>query len=493
MKKQIRTKLSIRSQNLKTSYPLVALIPALVFLVYFPTFSNGFVYDDHGQLVNNPYVRSFEHLKSIFATSVWFPVDKEPLSYYRPFHLTTYLLVYKAFGMSAIAFHLVNILLHCFCVLAVWKVSLYYLEKTPAFLASMLFAVHPINVESVAWIAGTPGLLCGAFLLLAFLLYLRGYLFWSLLPFACALLSKEYALLFPSLVCLDHYLFRRESNKRIISWIFAALIPIGTYLILRFQAMGSLINDSGLHAGTLEQILAAVTFSGFYIGKLVLPIELNAYYDYRIPIQLHQALVGISVLAIFCLIVFILRRNRTVLIGAGWFILLLLPALVLIGVSPPFFAERYMYIPAPGFLILVSALPLQKVRTPVLTVAIIVFGIITFIRTQVWHDDMTLWADTVVKSPNSGTAHFNLATTYLSLGNCHDAISEYERVINLDPTYTRAYYNLAACQINTRQYFEAEQNFRLFLAQYPKNDEIRREAELKIRQIEMFKAFRQLQ
>ena len=200
-------------------YQVVALLLLLALLPYANTLTAGFVYDDFPQVVDNPYILSFSHLREIFFSNVWsFQGAQGTTNYYRPIMTLGYLLCFKVFGLLPFGFHLANILLHTSVVCLLFFLTRRLFQSASlALLSAALFALHPIHTESVAWIAGVTDLELTLFYLLAFWAYVRfanlpprkAPLRFSLLLilFALALLSKEQALTLPLLATFyEHYL-----------------------------------------------------------------------------------------------------------------------------------------------------------------------------------------------------------------------------------------------------------------------------------------------
>ena len=161
--------------SLRPDVALLALLLVLAVLPYASTLANSFVYDDFPQLVENPYVRGFRHLREIFTTTVWsFQGAQGVTNYYRPLMTFGYLVCYQIFGPLPFGFHLANVLLHAAVVCLLFGVTRrVFGDPLPAFLAAALFALHPVHTESVAWVAAVPDIELTFFYLLAFWFFLR--------------------------------------------------------------------------------------------------------------------------------------------------------------------------------------------------------------------------------------------------------------------------------------------------------------------------------
>ena len=199
---------------------ILALV-ALAALPYFNSLRNGFVYDDLDQVVANPYIRDFHHLREIFTSSVWsFMGDfRGATNYYRPAMSLGYLFCYQVFGPDARGFHLANFLANLGVVLLVFLVTLrMFRSPAVALVAASLFALHPIHSEAVDWIAAITELELALFYLLTFEFFLVSgraagkcsarFQIAMAGSFALALLSKEQALTLPLLATLYEHFFR---------------------------------------------------------------------------------------------------------------------------------------------------------------------------------------------------------------------------------------------------------------------------------------------
>ena len=245
-----------RRSILWTNALLLAFLVALAVLPYLNTLHNLFVYDDTNQVVNNPYLKGFHHLKEIFTTPVWsFEGGDYPRNYYRPLMSFGYLLCYQLFGPRPLAFHLVNLLLNLLVVLLMFFVAWrMFNDRLLAFVAAGLFAVHPIHTESVDWIAAITDIELALFYLLTFWFFLglskvrgRRLIFSHLLmavSFALALLAKEPAVTLVVLATLYEHCCREDrketSPQTKLSRYGTLWLVALVYLIVRIHFVGGL-------------------------------------------------------------------------------------------------------------------------------------------------------------------------------------------------------------------------------------------------------------
>jgi protein O-mannosyl-transferase len=462
------------------------LYPALLVLAAFVSFSPallaGFVYDDHFEIEGNPYIKDFSHLKTLLTKETWYFSPGTNSNNYRPVHMLTYLLVHSFFGLSPLAFHIMHLLLNIGCVLFLWRIFLKLVDDFHAFLGSLLFAVHPVHVEPVVWIGGTADLLLGFFIFLSFLFYLRGNLFPSLIAFAFAAWSKEPALMFPAIIIFDYILFRRHSLRFTGIWLVISGIIAALYLATRMYAMNTLLRPTQAATGFVQQCFKGAVWAGLYISKLIAPITLNAFYFYTLNPKL--IIFSISILLVTILLAIFFRKNKLFLFGIFWFFVFIFPALMVANVSPVGFAERYLYVPSAGFAMAIVSFRMKPLVAKALIAACVVMSLICFLRSPVWHDDLTLWTDTIQKSPDAPIVNYNLATAYLKQKDYAAAAKLYQRVVTLDSTKAEAYYNLALCNHSLGNDEEAIRNLKLFLNNWKGDQRQRSEALKRLNQLE---------
>ncbi len=467
---------------------LLIIILLVSFAVYFNALFNNFVYDDLTQVLENPWIKSIRYIPNIFSSSVWSFKSAETISnYYRPMMHMIYMFNYHVFGLRPWGFHLVNILFHAGISVLVFIIFSMLLrqsrtENAPSsfpqkegfigglfsapFIAALLFAVHPIHTESVTWIAGLPDLSFTFFYLLAFYLYARygsqfkaGYLL-SVVSFSLAVFSKETALTLPFILIAYDYACRRgEGNlfhylKRYIAYLAVG----GIYLILRIHALGGLA-PRVRHFELTGYQYAINVFPLFrdYLGKLLFPVNLNAFYVLH-PISSLSGMKGILSLAITLLfiaisIISLIKKKGVVFLGLLFILVPLLPVLYIPGVGENTFTERYLYLPSFGFAVIASLLVISAVnaikRPVVVAVALFlvvgIYSIGTIKRNTVWKDEYTLFTDTTRKSPDSAQAHARLGKALLDKGLLDQAIEQYKISLSLNPINPGALNNLGNC------------------------------------------------
>lgn len=463
--------------SLKKPQQLLIIIAILLSCaVYFNTLSNGFVYDDIPQVVRNPWIRDVQSLPEIFSTNVW-AFQGISTNYYRPLLHISYLMSYHLFGLSPWGFHLVNIMLHAGVTALVFLISssLFRMDSPQAppvsrylpFIAAMLFAVHPIHTEVVAWVGGVTDLVFTLFTLLSLYFYIlsseragqrKGLRAFSVASFFLAALAKEPAVTLPCILAAYDYSYRREALrpvdylKRYSPYLGAAAV----YVILRVNALGGFAPVRRYsELGLTDYLINVFPLFRQYLQKLLLPIHLNAYHVFS-PISSFwepNGLLSLAVTTAFAVAVLLaMKKNRPVFFALALVLLPLLPSLYIPGAGENTFAERYLYLPSFGFVLLIALL-VERVASqrlnwsvPLTVALILVTGLYahgTVQRNTVWKDDESLWRDVVEKSPGSAVAHYNLASALNSRGLVDGAIEEYQTAIRIQPAAV-AYTGLGA-------------------------------------------------
>jgi len=458
----------------------------LAFLPYANTLFNAFVYDDSFQVVGNPYAHSFKYLRQIFSTTVWsFQGAQGVSNYYRPMMTLGYLLTYQIAGLVPFPFHLANILLDAVVVWLVFAILRRLSGDRVALIAAGLFALHPIHTESIAWIAGVTDLELAVFYLAAFFLYIKlpeaKNIFWTrtamCVSFALALLSKEQAMTLPVLAMLYEYFYREDrsatSAKEKFSryaalWIVAALyLAVRTAVIGGFAAVVMRPNLSWYQTG-----LSAVALIGQYIGKLIWPARLSAFYLFHASEHFTDAkvllgLVGILFSAI--LFAWLWRRAHIVSFALVWIFLPLGPVLNAQWMPAGVFGERYLYLSSFGFCWLVAwsavmvwngsvpAIPKFAARAvpALLCVFALLYGAKTVSRNRVWREEGTLFHDMIASQGDVSFIRSDLGTIDFNRGNLELAEREWLDALTTAPNNTHALDSLAMLRQMQHRYLEA--------------------------------------
>lgn len=446
--------------------PVVLIILASGW-VYFPSFSFGFTnWDDPTYVKDNPLIRDFSWagFKKLFTVFL--------SGNYHPFVLVSYWMEMKWGGGDPGLFHKLNWILHAANSILIYLIlSRHFSGKFAALAGALLFAVHPLHVESVAWITERKDVLYGFFLLLSLWVYQfskpekwDAFYFTAILLFIASGLSKGQAvILVPALILFDYLqgrdLFSRIYILRIIPFVLLAL-GIGILAVYAQQNQANVRIQTGY--GLMEQVLIGFQGIWFYTSRTLYAYSLSAFYPYPsiaegIPSDLYiKALGGITVITITILLYF---KERKIFIGLALFLITLFPVLQFLPVGNAIMADRYYYIPAFGLCMVLASLIQQFAANWNENRAKgILFIVLLFIifqtwsarqRMAVWKDSFTLWQNVIDNYPEAAIAWNSLANAWYEQNEYVKAAGYFEEAIKLDTSDPKSFNNLGNCYNNT--------------------------------------------
>jgi tetratricopeptide (TPR) repeat protein len=435
--------------------------------VYRPAWNGGFLWDDDDYITNNDLLTASDGLRRI-----WFSLDSP--SQYFPLVYTTFRIERALWGLNTSGYHWVNLLLHVANALLVWRV-LARLNVPGAWLAGAIFALHPVQVESVAWITERKNVLMGFFFLLTLLAWIafvdedtrRRWRFYclALILYALALSAKTTACTLPAALFLILWLQKKSINRERILQMVPFLI-LG--LAMGFLAMWW----ERYHQGTsravftflnpVERVLVASRAVWFYLSKLLWPSNLTFIYP-RWTISPTHLLDYTWLLAgvVLCAAIYFARRyvGRSVEVAAAFFVVTLSPVLgfiMLFTFRYTFVADHYQYLACIGPIALFSAGVaslgdvFKQHRSYILGAALFVvasLGALTWRQAAMYGDIETLWRTTLAKNPQCWMAHTNLGIVLLQKGQIDAGIAQYRAALEMQPDSWDAEYNLGTALV----------------------------------------------
>ena len=436
----------------------LSLIAVITFFVFISGIDNDFLkcWDDHIYVVDNTSIQglSWSNLRSIFSSYT--------LGNYHPVTLMFYALEYSFFQKNPSGYHLVSILLHIInCLLVCWLVYLLSGSQGVGLLSGLLFAIHPLRVESVAWIADQKDLLCAFFFFIAIILYLRfqkkrspWYYWLGLVAFVLSVFSKALAIVLPVLlVAIDYFKGRRFDRNFFLEKIPYFLIALGSG-ILAIVARRSY--QYQLQEGTftlLEKIFINVNRLVFYyIVRIFAPVRIVALKPYitgniSLPVPAF-----ILLIAILFFIVFSFKYTKKIFMGSALFLITLSPVLfvVVLGYS----ADRFTYISSIGILYIVAEGFMWLYRNKnryqrfirpglwVVLFSVVALSVLATVRLgKHWKNCISLTDYFVRYYPDDPTVYVNRALAYEDEEEYDMAIADYDKALSIDPTYAEAYVN----------------------------------------------------
>lgn len=467
-----------------TAFRLPAVL-AVTFLTYAATFTFQFVYDDSWQIVDNRALRSWANVPSFFTS----PMLRTP--YYRPLFLLWLKINESLFGTTPAGWHVLSVLAHVAVTGLVYLLVRKLANEPAALLAAALFGLHPIHIESVAWVSGVCDPLYAAFFLGAFLAYRKGSEVaqapartkWTVISCACftlALLAKEPAIVFPAVVGVDAYIFEAKSGRRVVEALqrSAPFVALAALFLLVRQAILPLAGNAGTNVPFRTMVLSEPSVLWFYIVKLFWPVDLNEFYETPYAtslLSLHFVLPLVAVLIVACGGWYWGRRSphrKIVFFAAWWFLVTLAPALYLRLLPHGEIAhDRYLYLPSLSFCLLV-ALALSRWaerstnaasgRGPaavMIGVCVALAGL-NVAQQGYWATDAALYAHGFAGAPTNNNAANNYARLLTDRGQYRQAIPLYEQVLTRSPIFAPAEYNLGYSYYRLGEFDKARQHLR---------------------------------
>jgi tetratricopeptide (TPR) repeat protein len=450
----------------------------LTFASYAPVFHAGYVWDDDAWLTGNPAVADPQGLHAIW-TSV-------PRMQYYPLLFTSYWVEYRLWGLQPLGYHVVNLLLHATNAFLVGLV-LVALEIPGAWWVAAVFAVHPMHVESVAWVTERKNVLSGAFALGSTLLYLRRRSFAALALFSGALLSKTATATLPVALGIVDAWKSWPPRWKTVTPLAPFVALAGAMALVTIALEKGMVDVVGTDfvLSPWHRVLVASRGLLFYPFKLLVPYPTIFNYP-RFDVE-HAGATALGaptavVLAAVGLAYLWKRGMRGPACAALAYAVLIFPVLGFFDVYAfrfSFVADHFGYLASIPILALFpwigTWIPSREVLRGLAVASVVVLAVLTFRQAGAYHDEATLWRDTIAKNPDSWIAHHNLATTlskskqldaaiaefgealrckpasaesytgrglaYLEQGRADLALPDLDRAVQLDPSYPQAYLN----------------------------------------------------
>ncbi len=492
----------------KYSNWLIPLVIGLLTYLFYQTCLNNQLtnWDDLGYIISNPLIKdnSAQGIKNIFS------IDHPVMGNYHPLTILLYNIEYSYVGLQPWLYHFDSIILQVLITIAVY----FFVKKltgrtVAATVVALLFGLHPMHVESVAWAAGRKDILYGLFFVLSmtsYVFYLRTEgskkTFWYasvLVLFALSLLAKSVAVTLPvTLFGIDFLEKRKLSAAFFLEKIplFGLALLFGLLSIRAQKDVGAMTLDA--HFNFIERAALGCYALCTYLWKVVIPVGLSNFYPY--PLKVADALpasyygyLAIVVALIVAIVVFA-RKNRVVLFGVGFFIVNIVLLLQFIPVGGAIISDRYGYIPYLGLFFIVGwyvsnyfevkeKIPTGKILLGITVVYSLVLGAMTNERCKDWYDAVSLWKDDIEKHPEAPVGYFYLGQEYFSryelmgdpahkkaLGD--SALVNFKMSVDRKPDYINPIICIAELQRSYNQVDEAKITYNKALKINDKNESV---------------------
>ena len=432
------------------------LIILLTLLAYLPALRGGFIWDDHNNITDNQLLRTWAGLEKTWT-------DTQASFQYYPLSYTGFWVEYNLWGTHAVGYHVVNVLLHALNAVLI-GLLLSRLGVPGAWLAALLFAVHPVHVESVAWITELKNVLSGFFFLSALLAFLRFHQqaerrWWfyalSLLLFVCALLSKTSTVALPGAILLVIWWKQERVKERDLLHVLPFFLIGGALALQTVWLEKHYVRAEGpeWQLSLVERWLVAGRVVWFAAGKFIWPNPLIFVYPrWRVDTGVWwQYLFPLATVCVLMILWFLRKR-----LGKGP----LTAALFFVGTTAPvpaafdlyymrysYVADHFYYLASIGFIALAGTILSKALLTKesLFAVALPIVAVLSALSWEhciVFRNEQTLWRDTVTKNPNAWMAHYNLGNCLSQAGRIQEAILHYEQALRIKPDYAEARYNL---------------------------------------------------
>jgi len=519
MSKKKKKKSKPKKLNL-TVWICTAVLVVSTFLAFYPSLNNGFTnWDDEVYLHRNEliYNLSGKNIQEIFN------INNPVSANYHPITVLSLAINYNFGKLSPYGYHLVNLLFHILNTLLVFLLVLKLTKQKWewALITALVFGIHPMHVESVAWVSERKDVLYVFFLLAGLLTYLRYTKHLKplglLLPLVCfvlAVLSKAMAVVFPVLLLLiDYWINRKPDQRMLLEKVPFFLISLGFgYLAYTVQQAGGAVPEA-TNFTYLQKICFASYGFVMYIAKLFVPIQLSAFYPYPsvsesgyMPVFYYIA--PVIALLLVGMIGWFYKRNKVIAFGMAFYLITIALVLQFISVGAVVMAERYSYLPyvglgfilGGGFSYLYRSETINKqLKMGIAGIAggyFILMGMFTFQQSKVWYNSETLWNRVIdlhgykvgkayknrgnylakngrvaegmkdfevaiQLSPNDPDIIESLANSYASQGQLEKSLPYFNRALEYSKSNPSVYYNRGIVHAQLKQFEKAMQDFNI--------------------------------
>jgi tetratricopeptide (TPR) repeat protein len=453
------------------------VIAGFIFAFYSQTFNFDFVnWDDQVNVYENENVVNFD-VKGIFTEHV--------IGNYNPLSNFTLAIEYQLVGDKPGLYHFTNVLLHIICSLLVFLLlKRLGMSFFVSFLVALLFGIHPMRVESVAWITERKDVLFGMFYLLSLLFYISYYktrktvyFIFSILVFILSLLSKIQAVALPfSLLLIDYWFERKLTFKTAFEKVPFFLLSLITGLI----GIYFLRQQGSLEVGNVMPLFQRLFIGSYsyviYILKSIVPFQTSALYIFPAELTTVHYISMVPALSVLFLSIYTFKTKQFVTFGILFFTLNIVFVLQVVGAGQGFIADRFTYIPYMGLFFIFAVLfenLLKKFQTQkvllysVLAVYLLLISVQTIKQIKTWENSETLWTDVIKKQPTAVLAYNNLAHYFVEEKQPEKALANYNVAIGLQPGKAQTYNNRGKIYFDRGEYDKALMDYNKSLSLEP--------------------------
>lgn len=487
------------------------ILVAVIGMVYGNTFLNSFHFDDIPSILEKPWIRGLDKISQIF--------NKDGVFFIRPLVILSFNINYAISEFQVWSYHLFNMLLHALATLLVYRLvrkALHFLQdfsqqkdftRLP-FFAAMVFALHPLNTQSVTYISSRSSIMVTVFYLAALMLFFDGFKKWkqtgekgwgyfigSGTCFFLGGLSKEIIVTLPAMLFLVHFYFiSRETPKVWVAayakWVFLLAIPLLAFLGYKQFVAGGVLSASAANLPSSTWFLTQTSVVPFeYFRKMLFPFNMSIDVDFPILVDWLRPANWLGIIALGLFTIFWVRIStciseknevgrRFVGFGMAWILLTLLPTSSFIPLLDAA-VEHRTYLPMVGFVFMVAGgfsflrtmnseiIPTKNLINGCVVLILIFFSLGVMARNGDWKDEVVLWSDAKKKAPNLVRPYNNIGEAYDQLGRYDEAIVEFEGALKINPNYFFGLNNLGNIYGKQRKLPQAISYFEKALKQKP--------------------------
>ena len=482
-----------RKSKSNTSYlnsgvlPIAIALLVVTFIAFFPTFSNDFVnWDDGENIYDNANLVAFDwnSIQKIFTSNI--------MGGYNPLPIFTFAIERALFGLNPVVFHTNNLLLHLICVFLVFRIGLLMkLNQWHAAILALLFGIHPMRVESVAWATERKDVLFGAFYFGAILYYIKyllsdrrnsRYIIMAIVLGALSLFSKVQAVALPlSFLALDYY-FKRPLKLNLIfeKWIFWGMsLAMGLFNIYSLGKEETLTDST--YFTFFDRLLIGFTTFGVYLGKCIYPWIMSPLYPYPSKLETFHYISPVW-MAGFLIAGWYAWKNgwKNTVFGMAFFFFNIVFMLQFLGAGQGYLADRFTYVAYFGlFFIITASLQglieknknQQTVVYGAIAVYLALFAGMTFNQTKIWKNGATLWTQALNYEKQTNLPYYNRGQYYRDSSQTELALQDFQQAVKL-AAKPEIYNSIGKLYFDKGNADEAIKNYDLGISKDSTNPEI---------------------
>src|SRR5687767_1184515 len=470
--KVIRKKPGISSLS-GQDWKYIGICLGLTLLAFISVFGHDFVnWDDDFNLANNKNTAllNWDNIVNIFSDPV--------IGNYNPLPILTFAIERSIVGLDPTLYHINNLILHLICVFFVYRIFRSLdLTALASGAGALLFGIHPMRVESVAWVTERKDVLFGAFFLSALWFYIqyvktgyvKKYFYAAMGLFVFALFSKIQAVSLPLTMLLVDYYYRRPLNLKIVieKWAFFLLsLVIGLVGVYFLRQQGSM--EDATNYSFVQRLMIGGYSLGVYLVKFIFPYKMSPLYPY--PAQLPPEIYAgpfIAIAILFFIYIAYKKDWRPYLFGFMFFIFNVMFLLQVVGAGQGYLADRFTYIPYMGLMFMVvyagekiyaSRPSMQKVVLYGFAAYMVLMMFLSWRQNQIWRNSDTLWSHVLKYHTNTSLPYRNRANYRRDEGRIEEALVDYNAAIALKPD-AALYNSRAKLYFNQEKYQEAMNDY----------------------------------